>query len=96
MRPGLTCDAEILVGERAGATVVPLQAVVIRNVADGAERRGVFTVDGGRARFVPVETGIIGGLEIEVAGIEPGSEVIVGPYQALRELRDGGAVRAAR
>jgi hypothetical protein len=31
-----------------------------------------------------------------VAGIEPGSEVIVGPYQALRELRDGDAVRAAR
>jgi HlyD family secretion protein len=96
MRPGLTCDAEILVAERAGVTVVPLQAVVLRGGGEGTEERGVFTVEDGEARFVPVETGIIGGLEIEVAGIAAGDEVVVGPYQVLRDLADGDAVRVRR
>ena len=63
--PGLTCDAEILVGEAKDALAVPLQAVVLRG-EPGRERSGVFAVDGKAARFVPVETGMIGGLEIEV------------------------------
>jgi HlyD family secretion protein len=94
MRPGLTCDAEILVGEERGVTVVPLQAVVIRLDERGEESRGVFVVDDGLARFAPVETGIIGGLDIAVRGLEPGAEVIVGPYQVLRELDDGARVHA--
>jgi HlyD family secretion protein len=94
MRPGLTCDAEILVGERDDVATVPLQAVVLRLAGeDGAEARGVFVVDGSSVRFAPVETGIIGGLDIEVSGVEPGTEVVVGPYQALRELNDGDPVR---
>ncbi len=93
MRPGLTCDAEILVGERRNVIVVPLQSVVIRIQEDGSEMRGVFTVADGRARFLPVETGIIGGLDIEVSGIEDQTEVIAGPYQVLRELEDGAQVR---
>lgn len=63
LRPGLTCDADILVGEAKDALTVPLQAVVLRG-EPGQERPGVFTVEAGLARFVPVETGTIGGLEI--------------------------------
>jgi HlyD family secretion protein len=92
IRPGLTCDAEILVGEQQNVVVVPLQSVVIRTQEDGAESRGVFTVADGRARFTPVETGMIGGLDLEVRGIDEGTEVIVGPYQILRELEDGDPV----
>lgn len=92
MRPGLTCDAEILVGEKNGVVVVPLQAVVLRVTDDGTEQRGVFVLDGDEVRFTTVETGIIGGLDIEVEGLEPGTEIVVGPYQALRELEDGQAV----
>ena len=93
LRPGLTCDVEILVGERSNVLTVPLQAVVLRLDESGTERRGVFTVEGGAASFVPVRTGIIGGLDIELEGIEAGTEVIIGPYQALRDLRDGDPVR---
>jgi len=94
MRPGLTCDAEILVGERDDVTTVPLQAVVLRLRGEGGtEARGVFIVEGGSARFVPVETGIIGGLDIEIRGVESGTEVVTGPYQVLRELDDGDRVR---
>ncbi len=94
MRPGLTCDAEILVGEQRDVVVVPLQSVVIRVQEDGSEVRGVFTVSEGRTRFTPVETGIIGGLDIEVRGIPEQTEVVAGPYQILRELADGDQVRA--
>ena len=60
LRPGLTCDTEILVAERKNALTVPLQAVVEK---DG--KTGVFVVRDGGARFTPVTTGIIGGLSIE-------------------------------
>jgi HlyD family secretion protein len=96
LRPGLTCDAEILVGEAKDALTVPLQAVVLRGEA-GRERAGVFAVADGTARFVPVETGMIGGLEIEVKkGVEEGREIVVGPWQSLKDLRDGAGIRVAR
>jgi HlyD family secretion protein len=96
LRPGLTCDAEILVGERRNVTVAPLQAVVLRLDESGREQRGVFVIDGSTARFTPVQTGIIGGLDIEVDGVAAGTEIVVGPYQVLRDLTDGAAVNAGR
>ena len=100
LRPGLTCDAEILTEERRDVVTAPLQAVVLRpsTAADGgeADRTGVFVVEGETARFRPVETGIIGGLAIEVRGVESSTPVVSGPFQALRELRDGAPVRVRR
>ena len=96
LRPGLTGDAEILVGEAKDALAVPLQAVVLRGQA-GRERPGVFVGEGKTARFVPVETGMIGGLEIEVKkGLEEGREIVAGPWQSLKDLQDGAAIRIAR
>jgi len=96
LRPGLTCDAEILVGEAKDALALPLQAVVLRG-EPGKERAGVFAVEGRTARFVPVETGMIGGLEIEVRqGLAEGREVVAGPWQTLKDLQDGAAIRPAR
>lgn len=90
LRPGLTCDAEIVTAERANALTVPLQSVVLRRrAAESPEQPGVFVVAAGRAQFVPVTTGVIGGLDIEVSGVMEGSAIISGPYQALRELQDG-------
>lgn len=88
LRPGLTCDTEILVAERKNALTVPLQAVVER---DG--RTGVFVVRDGGVQFTPVTTGIIGGLSIEVDGVAEGTEIGAGPFQSLRNLRDGDRVR---
>jgi HlyD family secretion protein len=96
LRPGLTGDAEILVGEARDALAVPLQSVVLRGEA-GLERPGVFVMDRKAARFVPVETGMIGGLEIEVKkGLEEGREIVAGPWQSLKDLQDGAAIRTAR
>jgi len=94
LRPGMTCDVRILAEETAEAVTVPLQAVLLRPGADGGERQGVFRLDEGRARFVPVETGIVGGLEVAVDGIAAGAPVVVGPYAALRDLQDGDRIRS--
>lgn len=95
-RPGLTCDAEIITAERAHVITVPLQSVVLRQRAAGAaEESGVFVVVDGRAKFVPVTTGVIGGLDIEISGVEEGSAIVSGSYQALRELQNGDVVKTA-
>ena len=88
LRPGLTCDAEILVAERKNAMTVPLQAVIERN-----GQTGVFVVRDGGVQFSPVTTGIIGGLSIEVGGVTEGTEIVAGPFQVLRELQSGDRVR---
>jgi HlyD family secretion protein len=94
LRPGLTCDAEIVTSERQNVLTVPLQSVVLRgDPAQNAQRSGVFVVADGRAAFRPVTPGVIGGLDIEVAGIDEGTSIVVGPYQVLRELNDGAPVR---
>jgi HlyD family secretion protein len=93
LRPGLTCDAEILTAERQGVLAVPLQSVVIRPGKDGQDETGVFVPEGKTVRFRPVATGLIGGLDIEVTGLNDGTPVVTGPFQALRELKDGQAVR---
>lgn len=96
LRPGLTCDAEIVASERANVLTVPLQSLVLRSPAKGgAARTGLFRLADGKARFVAVSSGVIGGLDVEVSGIEEGASIIVGPYQALRELQDGAFVKVA-
>jgi HlyD family secretion protein len=96
LRPGLTCDAEIVTAERTNVVTVPLQSVVLRARPPAtADQSGVFVVSDGRAMFVPVKPGVIGGLDIEVSGVDVGSAVITGPYQALRELQDGAFVKTA-
>ena len=69
--------------------VAPRGAARGRPAPGGPEQSGVFVVANGRAKFVPVTTGVIGGLDIEVRGVADGNAVISGPYQALRELQDG-------
>ncbi|HET9226475.1 MAG TPA: efflux RND transporter periplasmic adaptor subunit [Thermoanaerobaculia bacterium] len=93
LRPGLTCDVRILADEVRDALTLPLQAVVLRPGPDGKDRTGVFAVREGKAVFEPVETGIVGGLDVEVRGLAAGARVAAGPFQVLRELEDGMAVR---
>lgn len=54
------------------------------------EQKGVFVRRDGRARFVPCEFGVIGEtMDVEVkAGLQQGDEVISGPFQALRTLKE--------
>ena len=73
LRPGLTCDAEVVTSERANVLTVPLQSVVLRPAVGGADTSGVFLVKDGKAVFTPAKTGVIGGLDIEISGIPQGA-----------------------
>lgn len=58
------------------------------------EVQGVFVVNGKRAVFRPVETGIAGVTDIEVTkGLQPGDEIVVGSYKALRTLKPESPVK---
>ena len=77
LRPGLTCDAEIVTSERTNVLTAPLQSVVLRAAPPAGERTGGFLLADGQARFTPVMSGVIGGLDIEVSGIAEGARIIV-------------------
>jgi HlyD family secretion protein len=58
------------------------------------EIQGVFVVRGKKAVFIPVQTGITGVTDIEVAsGLKEGDEIIIGSYKALRTLRPGAPIK---
>jgi HlyD family secretion protein len=58
------------------------------------ETEGAFVVRDGRVTFVPIGVGIAGEQYFEVLdGLKPGDEVITGPYNSVRGLSDGDAVR---
>ena len=72
---------------------IAVAVVIVVLGTDGQDQPGVFVPDGRTVRFQPVKTGLIGGLDIEVTGLNDGVSVVTGPFQALRELNDGQAVR---
>jgi len=58
------------------------------------ETEGVFVVRDGKGIFTPVRVGIAGEQYFEVlSGLKAGDQVITGPFNSVRELADGGAVR---
>lgn len=57
----------------------------------------VFVADHGFARARPVETGLSDERRVEIlSGLKPDDRVIVGPFRALDELKDGHAVTPAK
>jgi HlyD family secretion protein len=58
------------------------------------EQQGVFVVRDGKAKFVPVTTGITGQTEIEVlSGLREADEIITGSYKTLRTIKTDDKVK---
>jgi HlyD family secretion protein len=58
------------------------------------EVQGVFVIDGKKAFFRSVETGIAGVTDIEITkGLQPGDVIVVGSYKALRTLKPESQVK---
>ncbi len=104
IKPGLSARADILTGFRSDALVVPLQALVVREIERQPgqkvdpnaprDQEGVYLMENGKARFQPIETGMLGELSIEVlSGLKGGETLVTGPFKALRELEPGGVVK---
>jgi len=100
LKPGLSASADIITAEKKGCLAVPISALVTREKEENTEsgsneqEEGVFVVQEERVKFVPVEKGIMGELTMEiVSGLEEGQEVVVGPYSALRSIKDGMLIK---
>jgi len=106
LRPAMTAKVNIVTATHDDALAVPIQAVVKRTLDDtGKEVRGtkakgleerevVYTLIDGKAKAVPVETGIADEVWVEILdGLSAGDTVVAGPYRTLKELHDGDAIR---
>ncbi|NOR14962.1 MAG: efflux RND transporter periplasmic adaptor subunit [Candidatus Aminicenantes bacterium] len=95
LKPGLSASADIIIAEREDVVAIPISALVLKEEEgdDRNERKpkeGLYLVQAdNRVKFVPVEKGIMGELMIEITtGIDVGQTIVVGPYSALRQLKD--------
>ena len=107
LRPDLSATADIVTESRSDALAVPIIALTVREeepdstAADFSEDddlediEGVFLVKDGTVTFTAVEVGIAGQEYFEIlSGINVGDSVVAGPYQRIRQLSDGDAVKS--
>ena len=110
LRPGMSATAEITTKTVNDVIAVPLQAVIEKKPeaapsptlqgdapVPGDKPKnitGVYILDGKKAKFVEVETGIIGESDRQIiSGLKAGDEVITGPSRILNTLKDGAVVK---
>ncbi|HEY3120906.1 MAG TPA: efflux RND transporter periplasmic adaptor subunit [Vicinamibacteria bacterium] len=102
IRPGFSVTADIITGTKQKVAAVPLAAVVVRDSPKGDKtetgklktEEGVYALRDGKAAFTAVKTGLTGELMVEVmTGVQPGQEIITGPFKALRTIKDGDRVK---
>ena len=99
LRPDLSATAEVVTETRANQLSIPIIALTLRedeeDESDDADPiEGVFVITDGRAHFTPVKVGIAGQEYFEVlSGLVEGDSVVSGPYQVVRTLEEGAAVR---
>src|SRR5881409_3196349 len=68
-----------------------------RGTGNKKETEGVFLIHSGVATFHPVKVGIAGEEHFEVVeGVHQGDTIVAGPYQAIRDLKEGARVRPSR
>ncbi len=109
VRPDLSATAKIVTATRDSVLSIPIIALTVREhtpistetnpvdtTAEAEETEGVFVITDGMAQFRPVKTGIAGEEHFEVLeGLTFGDSIVAGPYQTIRDLVEGSAVRAS-
>lgn len=108
-RPGMTASVDIQTNRQAGIVAVPIGAVTVREDTvklSTVERMRaedddidpfevVFVPDGNKAKLVVVKTGIQDESHIQIiSGLSEGQELIVGPYEVVKDLQPGDLVKA--
>ena len=88
LRPGTFAEVSLSLREIPNALVLPPQAIV-----SGPKGKSVFIVDQGKAKSVPVQTGITDGKWMEItAGLSGDEEVVA---VGKRKLLEGSPVQAS-
>jgi HlyD family secretion protein len=110
LRPGMSATAEITTKTANNVIAVPMQAVIEKKpegtpsptiTGDAAQPidkpkpiKGVYVLEGNKAKFVQVETGITGESDIQItSGLQADQEVITGPSRVLNTLKEGTVVK---
>jgi HlyD family secretion protein len=110
LRPGMSATAVITTKTVQNVIAVPLQAVIEKKpegspsptvqgeAAAPADKpkpiKGVYVLDGNKAKFVAVETGITGESDIQIiSGLSEGQEVITGPSRILNTIKEDAIVK---
>ncbi len=109
IRPDLSATARIVTDTRKEVLSIPIIALTVREnkpvstelrpvdttaARKKKEAEGVFVVKDGVATFRPVKVGIAGDEYFEVTGgLKAGETIVAGPYQAIRDLKEGARVR---
>jgi HlyD family secretion protein len=80
---------------RATSAVEPVAAAAeLKPGETRKETEGVFVLRGGNVEFVPIKVGISGDKYFEVTtGLKAGDQVVTGPYNSVRGMTDGDAVK---
>ncbi|NIO48136.1 MAG: efflux RND transporter periplasmic adaptor subunit [Candidatus Aminicenantes bacterium] len=100
LKPGLSATTDIITAEKTDVLAIPISALVLREKEDKEEEKkdeqeeGVYVVKDSRVKFFPVKKGIMGEMMIEITtGLEEGQDIVVGPYSALRQLKDDTLIK---
>jgi HlyD family secretion protein len=110
LRPGMSATAVITTKTVENVFTVPLQAVIekkpeastsptvqndVQMPSDKPKTiKGVYVMEGNKAKFVEVETGITGESDIQIiSGLSEGQDVITGPSRILNTLKEGTVVK---
>ncbi len=110
LRPGMSATATITTKTAENVVAVPLQAVIEKkpdaepsktiqgDLQTPSEKpkaiKGVYVLEGNKAKFIEVTTGITGESDIQItSGISEGQEVITGPSRILNTLKENTIVK---
>ncbi len=110
IRPDLSATAKIITATRDSVVSIPIIALTVREheaistetaprdtTKGKKETEGVFMAGGSVAQFRPVKVGIAGEEYFEVIeGLAEGDSIVAGPYQTIRDLRDGTRLRPTK
>ena len=101
LKPGLSASADIIIAKKKNVLAVPISALALRDKTEDdqnsekEQEEGVYIVEESRVKFIPIKKGIMGELMIEItSGLEEDQDVVVGPYSALRLLKDDTLIKA--
>ncbi len=110
LRPGMSATAVITTKTAEKVIAVPLQSVIEKKPeaspsptiqgdspqpADKPKTiKGVYVLEGNKAKFIEVTTGITGESDIQITGgLSEGQEVITGPSRVLNTLKEDTIVK---
>jgi HlyD family secretion protein len=91
IKPGLSAQADIFTGSKDNVLAIPFQSLVMRDPKKPGDAKGA---SGAKEQAPKPTAGKPKELNVEVLdGLKGGEQLITGPNRALRELKDGDAVR---